>query len=86
MLVFLLCFLAPLGYQLDEVLLVYSKDTPLSLVQKFSSYSNRLLVSHQTSVNSTICENQVSIIIDITLKSSYLTYLKTWLGTVRAYT
>ena len=76
MLVYFLCFLAASAYSLDEILLVYSDKTPLTLVQQFSNLNKKVLVSHQTQLNASFCEQQVSIIIDLTLKSSYFTLLE----------
>ena len=72
----LLFFLAPSVNALDEVLLIYSDQTPLGLVQQFSTYNRRVLISHQTNINTSFCDQQVSIIIDLTLKSSYFSLLE----------
>ena len=76
MLALLVCLYTPLAYNLDDILLVYSDHTPLGLVQHFPNYSKRIYVSSQVTVNSSFCEEQVSIIVDLTLKSCYLTILE----------
>ena len=76
MLALLFRLFASLAYEADDILLVYSDHTPLGLIQHFSNYSKRVYVTSQMTVNSSFCEQQVSIIVDLTLKTSYLTILE----------